>query len=293
MAWKSAASGAFLSNGCVFVLHEVGAEIASRLVHHSSRAHAMFPKLRSHPWFAGRRRSLVASVALALLLSAGWSERLSAGMIAMDSFSATQAFGSGIARGWRFRPEVNVWVTHLSMYDVDNEGGGDMAFDGDGLPGNFDVHLWSDTGTELAVATIGAGSPLFSGTNWRTSAALPTAVALTAGTIYRLSVDYGDFTSSSPEFRSAPTAVSMSSAITLIASTGTAVAALNNFGLSGVSNNVFPNSSNSIEPLGPNLVYETFDPASSSVPEPSSIVLIGTALAAGGVWRFRRKRNVS
>ena len=193
--------------------------------------------------------------------------------LAMESFVASSQVSSGLSRGWRFRPNVNLLATGLAIFDIDPAG-----LQGTG----YDVHLWTDAGIELAATRIPAGAtaPLVNG--FRT-ADLDSPVLLNAGEIYRVSADYGDsFVPNVVEYFRDPTAVTMNSQVTLIANTGTGAAGLNDFGLLA-NNDEFPTTADVQEPLGPNVVF-------TAVPEPSSFACLVFGFGFVGFNWFRKRR---
>lgn len=183
-----------------------------------------------------------------------------AASIGIESVTSSNSAASSNARGYRFRPEVNIEVTALGMYDV--------GADGLGVVDGYDVHLWTDAGALLASVRLqpGTASPLQSGFRFENIA----SVFLIAGTIYRLSVDLGDDANGS-EFLYNPSAMTTNASFTILQSSGTAVAGLTDFGLQG-PNDAFPTSPNTA-PVGPNLMFNV-------VPEPDTglLMLLGLAL---------------
>jgi hypothetical protein len=202
-------------------------------------------------------------IACLLLLGAAEAGAESFGI---ETVTSVNSAASSNARGYRFRPEANIEVTALGMYDV--------GADGLGVVDGYDVHLWTDAGTLLASARVppGTASPLQSGFRFESIA----SVFLTAGSIYRLSVDLGDDAAGS-EFLYNPSAMTTNANFTILQSSGTAVAGLTDFGLQG-PNDAFPTSPN-VAPIGPNLLFNV-------VPEPGSGLLLALGLA---VLSLRRK----
>lgn len=196
-------------------------------------------------------------IACLLLLGAVEAGAASFGI---ESFTATSSASSSNARGYRFRAEADLEVTHLAMYDVN--------LDGVGTNVGYDVHLWTDAGALLASATIqlGTASPIQDGFRFEAIA----SVFLNAGSIYRVSVDFGDDTGN-PEFFFNPSALTTNANFTIIANTGSAPAGLDDFGLQG-PNGAFPGSANFAAPIGPNIMFDV-------VPEPGTGLLLGLGLA--------------
>lgn len=211
---------------------------------------------------SARKAWIVACGVLAccLLLGAGEAGAASFGIESITS-SGNETSSSN-ARGYRFRAESALEVTALGLYDVNG--------DGTGLTGGYDVHLWTDGGVLLSSVRVQGGtlSPIQNGFRFESIA----SVFLTAGSIYRVSVDFGD-DSGSPEFLFNPASMTTNAAFTILQSTGTATAGLTDFGLQG-ANDTFPTSPNAAV-VGGNIMFNV-------VPEPGTgpLLLVGLALLA-------------
>ena len=187
------------------------------------------------------------------------------GITSVTSANTTSSTG---ARGYRFRAEATLSVTALAMYDVNG--------DGVGLLDGYDVHLWTDAGALLGSVRIqpGTTSPIQSG--FRFEAITP--LLLSAGSIYRLSVDFGD-DANNPEFLFNPSAMTTAAGFTILQSTGTATAGLTDFGVQG-PNDAFPGTVSTVGHVGPNLMFDV-------VPEPGTGLLLVLGLVVIAASRRR------
>ena len=190
-----------------------------------------------------------------------------ASSLGIESISAALTTASSEARGYRFRAEADLLVSGLALYDVDG--------DGLGLEGSYDVHLWTDQGVELAMVTFYAGYP-FPIQNGFRILEIP-QVLLSAGEIYRVSVDFGDG-AGGPELLLNPTQIVTHEAFTLIANVGSDAAGLDDFGLRG-PDDTFPIHAD-WPTVGPNIVFTV-------APEPGT----GLLLAAGLLGLAVRRRS--
>ncbi len=176
------------------------------------------------------------------------------------------------SRGYRFRPEVDIIVTGLGLFDV---------YD-DGIPGanGYNVRLWDDSGSQIAIANVpsGTGAPLVDG--FRT-VPLASTVNLAAGTIYTVSADFGDNLVAG-EFLIGPIELTVNPNITIMNNSSDVPSSLDGdwllFGASGV----LPTTALSFEHLGPNVVFTV-------VPEPSSFLFLGLAACVGIGYRGKKE----
>lgn len=189
--------------------------------------------------------------------------------------------GTELTKGYRFRADSTVNVTALSLFDMD----------GDGLPGSYEVHLWSEASTSSPIATVsipsGTGAPLSSG--WFRTVALDSPVQLTSGSIFRIAADYGDADRSAEHLRSLTGTLEVDSHFSLLKhDTGVVVSSLKDAGVYTITNGAYPGTGTNSIHLGPNLEYSQ----TTALPEPGSfmIVAIGTMGLLAGQWRRRRRK---
>ena len=189
--------------------------------------------------------------------------------------------GTSYTRGYRFRADSTVSVTALSLFDIA----------GDGLPGSYEVRLWSEASTSSPIATVsipsGTEAPLSSG--YFRTVSLDTPVQLASGSIYRIAADYGDTGSSVEYFKSLTGTLEVDSHFSLLhRQTGEVVSSLRDASVYTVTNGAYPDTGGDTIHLGPNLEYSQ----TTAVPEPGSfmIVAIGTTGLLVGQWRRRRRK---
>ncbi len=190
-----------------------------------------------------------------------------AGATAIDAVTAPTTIngGSGCAGftcGWEFTPTMDITVSALGQYDQN----------GDGLTTTADVGLWTSTGTLLASTTVPSGSAATLSNGVRYVAIGP--VTLLAGVDYVVGSAYD---SSDITYNALPS--DFAAAITPVGGLFNAGGTL-----------TFPSTSDDRLFVGPSF---EFDAAASQVPEPTSMVLLGSGLIAAGArrWRARRQRT--
>ncbi|MGE9266960.1 MAG: DUF4082 domain-containing protein [Verrucomicrobiales bacterium] len=111
---------------------------------------------------------------------------------------------SDFERGFRFSLSVDSIVTHLSLYDVDQ----------DGIGGSYTVTLWKLSGSQIAQTQVGPADAFDSTGLFRTSA-LTSPVSITGGEVYVLSANYNDSSASDELIASAVSGGSISPFATL------------------------------------------------------------------------------
>jgi len=109
---------------------------------------------------------------ICVLVALAWSSNVAFSDVAANidtgSITSTNTSGSGCIYGWDFTSTEDIVVTHLGLYDHDNENRPPTDPDynpGDGLLGSYEVRLWRIEGSSLvepalASAIVGPGAQL-------------------------------------------------------------------------------------------------------------------------------------
>ncbi|MFB0524675.1 MAG: hypothetical protein ACETVZ_03990 [Phycisphaerae bacterium] len=109
---------------------------------------------------------------ICVLVALAWSSNVAFADVAANidtgSITSTNTSGSGCIYGWDFTSTEDIVVTHLGLYDHDNENRPPTDPDyspGDGLLGSYEVRLWRIEGGSLvepalASAIVGPGAQL-------------------------------------------------------------------------------------------------------------------------------------
>jgi len=203
--------------------------------------------------------SLIA--ALAVLVGAVSAH---AAPVSAVAISGGSVLADNDTNGWRFQALSDINVVSLGAWDEN----------GDGLPADTDVGLWTDGGTLLGSVTVGSGlsGALDDGFRYED---LLTAIPLTTGQFYRVgsSANVGTI-----EYREDVTVVS-----------DPAIAYDDGY-YAGSSNSLtFPSSPGSISNY-PDFFGGNFQFEADAVPEPATMALLGLAACGlGGYVRRRRK----
>ena len=185
--------------------------------------------------------------------------------------------GTNYTRGYRFRADSTVSVTALSLFDMD----------GDGLPGSYEVRLWSEASTSSPIATVSipSGTEAALSSGWFRTVSLDSPVQLASGSIYRIAADYGDADRSAEHLRSLDGTVEVDSRFSLLHyTTGSVVSSLKDAGVYTQTNGAYPSGGTNTIHLGPNLEIAT-------VPEPGMFMIVATGTVGLLVCQWRRRRR--
>jgi hypothetical protein len=176
--------------------------------------------------------------------------------------------------GWEFTVNSDITVIALGLFDAGK----------DGLGEGHNVGLWDSTGGQLLSVNVPAGTIGTLDGYFRYATATP--VVLLGGHNYMIGAAYGegvpqlDSVINYPPFGSV-TGFTTPSAITFVRDLQQNIPP-------GTSTALFPTFSASVQPsyFGPNF---EFIEGAAAVPEPSTIVLVGSALTMFGARRRRQR----
>jgi len=191
-----------------------------------------------------------------------------AGALALDVTSDTQLFAVGVFRnvGWEFSVNSPIMVNDLGIFDVDPAGLGE----------SHQVGLWDNLGTLLAQTTVTTGSTIISSAStagdWLFQSIAP--IVLVPGTYVT-----GAFYPTGADQVMGNTTISIVPEISFLHSRASSQASFAEPGPYGL-----------VEPgvFGANISVQT---APAAIPEPASLLLLGTGLAVGARRRRTRQQN--
>ncbi len=175
--------------------------------------------------------------------------------------STTPQSGQNATYGFLFTPVVNITVDSLGFLDVDQ----------DGLLGGHQVGIWDNGGTLLTSTTVTTANSTLDGAvvgNAQFRFTPITPLALTAGVQYRI----GAFEGTLDRWLSPVTNLSNAPSLVTV---GAGVFVVGSFG--------FPSQN-----IGNTYAITNFTVADSSVPEPSTVAMLGLAIGALMLSRVRK-----
>ena len=212
-----------------------------------------------------KRKALLASAAIAALVTIGGAGPGWAGPVLEFSALSTGTPGFAASAGWSFTTKQAVKVTALDAFDPTGAGAGG-------------VRLYAASGTVLASATVKTSDPKEGSPILFYSAAI-TPVSLMADTTYYIAEDLSNTTTANGNVTGLMTA----SAIKYGGEVAAAAQGMN------------PTTDATMGMFSPGIFGPDFDIATvgAAVPEPGSFALLGVGLLGllGGVIRQRRQSS--